>query len=115
MFNVIVDFPDVHIRETRKCVSLELKDTLELRGVVKSNPPADRISWWKKAGKIEEINISLKKYSGSKTDIRQTPVLRINKLDYTDEGEYWLCVDNAVGKGESEPYMYKAEIINGKS
>ncbi|XP_056016367.1 titin-like [Ostrea edulis] len=100
------EIPDVFLRESTTCVSLG--GTLELEGHVISTPPAKKISFWKLVdGKKGVIDISLEKYTGSTTDIKRTPVLRINKLNFRDEGSYWLRVENAVGRGESKHHEAK--------
>lgn len=81
---------------------------MELEGHVISTPPAKKISFWKLVdGKKGVIDISLEKYTGSTTDIKRTPVLRINKLNFRDEGSYWLRVENAIGRGESKHHEAK--------
>lgn len=100
----VLEFPDVYIlRETTPRVFLG--GTLELEGHVISIPPAKNISFWRLVdGKGGKIDIRLEKYTGSTTDIKRTPVLRINNLDLGDEGSYWLRAENAVGRGESKHY-----------
>lgn len=83
---------------------------MKLEGHVLSTPPAEVFSWWKRIdGNEGEIDINCEKYHGSDTNIKSNPVLTVNKLDFADEGSYWLRVDNAVGRGESTHYLAKCD------
>ncbi|XP_062606078.1 uncharacterized protein LOC134267884 [Saccostrea cucullata] len=95
------ELPGVYVRTSSS--NIQLGYNFEMRCHVVSIPPAKSASWWKfSEERREEINTNCDKYAESSSDPQKEPVLKINRLDYEDEGTYYLRVTNAVGQAESK-------------